>query len=478
MTNSLTWLVDIDWTNSGSWSGTNEATRMNDISIFRGRRNWLKSDGTGFEPQQTGSLSITLDNTDRQYDVGYSSSPLYPNVTPGKFIRVRVTDNNTSTTYPVFYGAISAITSTGHSNHPKVVITADDGWRFLRGAKVIFNNTGGLNDPLWSVLNIVQYNSSYPSRMGINPSLATSETVSYFPYGKYENAGNAYEDLDASFGYITFIENTGRINFILKGASTSSTKTYNQSIISKDVDNTQVWNNYRTQMNMNYYPYSLTATIPLYTQASTPPVITPGNANTMFTYYSYNGLTPATNVVTPVATTDWVMNTAPDGSGIDKTSLCSVYSFGSNGVGAWVTWNNGSGVNVYLIKYVIRGKAVLTAGNTTPLMVTYPASAPALLRQANFTGNFQQDGIYAQNYVNTFGAVLATYNQTPAIPLENQPDYQFGVDLQSCIMLNMAYFGISSVKFRIGGIEHRAAQNTGNCQSMKTILYLEPLVAW
>lgn len=477
MTNSLTWLVDIDWTDSGSWSGINEAAKMIDISVFRGRRSWLKPDGTGFEPQQTGSLSITLDNTDRQYDVGYSSSPLYPNVTPGKFIRVRVTDNNTSTTYPVFYGVTSTIAPTGYSDEPSVTITAEDGWRFLRSTKILFDNIGGVNDALWIVMDTVQYYSNFPNRLGIDVSVSPYETTSYFPYGKFNNAGDAYEAIDASYGYITYISNTGKINALLKGASTASVKTYNQSIVSKNVDNTQVWNNYRTQMNMDYYPYSLTATIPLYTQSVVPPAMPGGYANSLFVYFSYNGRTAATNLITPVATTDWLLNTAADGSGVDKTSLCSIYYFRQNGVGAWTIFNNPTGLYLYLIKFVIRGQAVLVGNDSVPQKVTYPTSVPTILRQANFPGYFQQDKAFAQNYVNAFGPVLATYNQTPAISLENQPDYQFGIDLQNCITLNMPYLGINSVKYRVGGIQH-IAQNTENCQSIKTILYLEPLVAW
>ena len=106
---ALAWGIDVDWNGDGFFDGVNEGNRAVSIRMFRGRNKQLRPSGEGFEPIRTGSITVELDNYDGRYDGWNSSSPLYPNVEPGKEIRVRVRNLYTGVIYPVFRGVINDI---------------------------------------------------------------------------------------------------------------------------------------------------------------------------------------------------------------------------------------------------------------------------------------------------------------------------------------------------------------------------------
>ena len=59
---NVTWILLVDWDNSGSYDGTNEADKLKNCSIVRGRQNYLSEQGGGFEHMRPGKAVLTLDN--------------------------------------------------------------------------------------------------------------------------------------------------------------------------------------------------------------------------------------------------------------------------------------------------------------------------------------------------------------------------------------------------------------------------------
>src|SRR5689334_13570193 len=94
---NLRWIIEVDWDGDGIYDGSNEGYYAVGMKVTRGRRSYIKVGGDGkaegFEPVRLGTCVITLDNTSRRYDPFNTSSVLYPNVLPGRFIRVRVNYN-------------------------------------------------------------------------------------------------------------------------------------------------------------------------------------------------------------------------------------------------------------------------------------------------------------------------------------------------------------------------------------------------
>lgn len=78
------------------------STQVRAFSTRRGRGNFGAA-GTRFDP---GTATILLDNRDGRFDPTYTSSPLNPNVIPGRRIRLRATYN--AVTYPIFDGYVES----------------------------------------------------------------------------------------------------------------------------------------------------------------------------------------------------------------------------------------------------------------------------------------------------------------------------------------------------------------------------------
>lgn len=93
---ALTWTVNFDWTTAGTFdTSRNDAARMVDYRLSRGRRDFINASGNGLEAVEPGMLQIKLDNWDGVYDPYNTSSVLYPKVEPGRFVQVVASTNNT-----------------------------------------------------------------------------------------------------------------------------------------------------------------------------------------------------------------------------------------------------------------------------------------------------------------------------------------------------------------------------------------------
>lgn len=120
------------------WSDISADVRMADgVSITRGRSD-------EFTDVQPGRLTLTLDNTAGNYTFGYASGAHYPNVLPGKRIRVAVSGDDGGSWSPRFDGYVDGWPTewaAGLTEQPRVRIGATD--RLAR-----FGNMRQLRDAL------------------------------------------------------------------------------------------------------------------------------------------------------------------------------------------------------------------------------------------------------------------------------------------------------------------------------------------
>jgi hypothetical protein len=136
-TGSLIWICGVYW--DGSFSGVSEKVKGYELS--RGSAYTIAASGGGLEPITIGTLKVTLDNYDDRYNPYNTSSPLYPNVTPGKKIFVDAVAVSTGTHYQRFTGTIVNITP---DNKAKTVILdcKDSGCSIRHGLELGFINPG------------------------------------------------------------------------------------------------------------------------------------------------------------------------------------------------------------------------------------------------------------------------------------------------------------------------------------------------
>jgi hypothetical protein len=472
MDSFLAWGVEVDWDGNGLFDGQNEAQYMCGARIERGRRNYLRRMGDGIETVSTGKAVITLWNDDGRYDGWNAASPLYPNVTYGKDMRIIVRNFETGAIESVFFGVISDIVPTGYDERPKVNIHVEDGWVVLRNYEA--NVTLRENMAPEVAIGLILDDIGWPTRWGRN--LETSgDNIRYFWADGNKLAGSAAEDIANSFFGYFFVDAAGQARYVARTSATASVADFDQSQLSKNISNPQPWVNQRNVMKIKVHPRDATGTEVLYKYIGTPLEIAAGASMTpIIANYTYNNTSaPAQSIVVPVASTDYAMWTNADGSGTDKTTECvvTVTNFGAAGK---VEITNNSASTVFVTLLQIRGVAVYERNVSD---VTYPSDTSSVVQPKSFVMDllWQQDVNQAVDFTNVMGPFFAGLHPFPAIEIESRPELQFGIDLFDLVTLTSERLGVNGVSFRVGGIEHEMLDE--NCQRVKTTFYLEPYVS-
>ena len=463
--------VEVDWDGDGVFNGGNEAQYMTSYRIFRGRMKYLRPKGQGFEKLITGTATLVLRNTDGRYDAWNASSLLYPNVVPGREVRMRVRDLN-STTYALFYGVISDIIP--DTKNLTVTIKVEDAWNYLRNqpARVALQTNVSPDTAMSLVLDSV----SWPTRWG-RALDASSDTIPYFWTTGDINAGDELSDLADSFVGYFFIDATGKATYIKRSNISGSVMDFPQELLLKDIGNSQPYEYNRNIVRFTVHPrIASPAGSVLYQLLGNVPSIGIGGTLILWTKYTYNGqTTPALSIKTPLAGTDYKMNTLADGSGTDVTANCSVVVV-NLGDRSKTTIKNNSGVLVYLILMQLRGTAIFEQ-NTAD--VTSPADTASILMPREFVLDlrWQQNVNSAADFATVLGQFFSGNHPTPIIQVETRPVYQFTPDLFDIVTVDIPQLGISGMSFRVGGIEHVSDPSIETCQRIVTKFYLEPYVA-
>lgn len=467
---ALAWDVSIDWDDDGMLE-TNDADRLIGVRISRGRSRMLATNGAGFEPVPTGTAVLTFRNDDGRYDGWNEDSPLYPNVTYERDGRVRVRDRETGTIYPLFYGRITNITPSGYGVDARVDIELSDGLELLRNgqARVALQEGITPDDAIGKVLDSV----GWPSRWGRNLD-AASETIYYWWASGNKLAMSEIEDLAQSFLGYFFAAADGKARYIIRTATPSAVENYAQQDLLKDIGNPQPYEIRRNVTRIKVHPRTQAATGTIWELVGTPPSILPGETLLIWANYTYDGdPTPAVDVITPVATTDILINTAADGGGSDITASCTIQltDFGDTAL-LKITNNSASTGYPYFCR--IRGDAIYEPNVSD---VTYPSDISSVTnaRELLFDLIWQQDVNVAVDLSNVLGPFFASLHPIPTVKMKDQPGMQFTADLFDVATADLDILGLIGISYRVGGIDHRTLQD--NCQSVETAITLEPYVS-
>lgn len=463
----LAWGVEVDWDGDGLFDGANEARYMTSISVTRGRVRQLQTAGSGFERVPPGKLTIELTNTDGRYDGWNEDSPLYPNVTYGRDIRVKVRDWGTGTVQPVFYGIITDIAPVGYGGNAKVIITADDAFVYLRNhtSYVAMQEDVSPDEALGLVLDSV----SWPDRWGRDLD-ASADSIDYWWTSGGRSSAAEIEDIYESFLGNFFIDAQGRAAYRIRSDTSDSVADFLQEYTLKDIANPQPWVNSRNIIKAKMHPRTISGTVALYQLIGTQPSIPDGESLAIWGTYTYDTKpVPAYSVITPVATTDYTMNTAADGSGTDKTADCTVTATNFGDTVKFVIANNSGGI-VYVTKLQIRGVALYEQDATT-LITPSDQSSITMPRELNLDLKWMQSINTTTDIVNILETFFTELHPYPSIQIEGRYEYQFGIELFDFVTLELSKLGISGDSYKVGGIEHKSYGE--NCQRMITKFHLE-----
>jgi hypothetical protein len=457
----IVYSVLIDWNNNNAFDEVGEEGNMLSWSSDRGREFFLNSNGNGLEPVHEGKLTLTLDNTDGRYDPFNTSSPLYPNVVPGRTIQFTVQDTFTLTDYIVFTGEIDDIRP--FAQDKTVQITAVDKMRALSDLDVTIalNTDIKVSDAVTTILE-----AAGSTDYDIDSQL---DVIAYW-WVNQQKATNAIQELcDASWGTF-FIANDGMAKYHKRQRAVSSVLTLSQDLLLKDIVVNQPWDVVRNNIDVIVHPLVQQATSILWTLQDTPSV-TSSDTIELWGSYSYNNNSvSATNVT--VASTDYLMNSDAGGGGTNMTSDFTVTAdiFGES---TKFTITNHAASTGYITLLQIRGDA-LTSPDPVRLNVS---SSDSIALYKNRT--FKLDSKWLQNtnlgieLAETIKGLLADPRKYPVVRIDTRPDIQYLPDLFDRISMTITELGVDAA-YRIGSIKHESTNST--CQSVMTTLRLEPVI--
>lgn len=468
-TTALMYTFMVAW--DGSYSGENEATRMVDFQLSRGRDTLVTE--SGFEHYKPGQVTAVFDNDDGRFDAWDTSGPLYPNVTPGKFVRCLVKNGSAGTNYPLMRGIITDIQPFNRGSRRFVRIVVQDGLSWLKG----------------QVVN-VEKNEDFSFGLNVKTILdACAIDTAEWPYS-VNNVGNTIpftwfsektalqaigELEDSELG--TFRQRRdGTFFWSSRTTGVASTTIVTQEEVLRDIVIQQPWEAVINQARMHLNPlttHNITAT--LWELEDVPMTLAAQAEFTMEVSFRHPTLNipVAADNIEPLSS-DFNVNPAGGGAQVVPPPTITLTAAGETGLLYFK--NNHATDTGYLYSLEIVGDAIYAQYQT--VLSADDAASQALYGKKTMTIKtpwMQRDDI-CQNRVNDIVANLATPTPMPTIGIENRPALQFNFDLfEHGIRLQIAAWGLDET-YRIGRIEHSFLNESG--QAIRTVYKLEPVLTF
>lgn len=400
----------VDWENNGNFTGTYDdvsADGRYPLSTSRGRAGVT-------DDFRTGQGSFRLRNPEGDYTPFNASSPIYPNVVPGRPVQVQATYN--AVTYPVFKGRCSP--SGGRwASDGEIEFAMLDGFEDLRLGltRTALQETKRTDELITVVLDDIGWPAGDRDLDTGVQTLATFTNHNRLPLNallliaKQELGGSLFMSRE---GKVVFRNRNYRslrpVYATLAGTFESLVPEMRQEDLVDEV-------------RASYGRFVVaTAVTAVYTMSGSGRRLDAGSTAARNTFEgAFNGA-GAKNAITPVATTDYTANSAADGSGTDKTAQVAVAAFTATSGGFSITFDNLDSSPVYLTAFQVRGYAV-TAGSEDNVITV--AVSGALVSGQTLSQAFEfNDDVGAVNGWATFQAAARGGAWQPRLTLVIRPD--------------------------------------------------------
>lgn len=464
---TLLWNLAIDWDADGTFgNGYNEASRMIDLSVTRGRDHLLSGRGSGWQRFKPGQAVCVLDNSDGRYDPYNSSGPLYGTISPGKYAHLSVWYS--STEYDVIRGVVSDIQPYQRGLERFVRISIADGLQWLAERtfnKAVVNNieSGVL------VSGILTAAGRTDTEWGMQ-LLSNGKQISRTYYWRRPALSSVYDLCDVEGGQFWHRAN-GDFAFADSAYGLASTTAIDESEVLVDIGVSQPWELIRNDVEIVEHTYidTVSSSIELWKLQSAVPIAVASTIamDGLFSYLHYGRVGGRS-----LGSGSFTANTASDGSGTDITASCVMTRELNCGDGTLFTFTNNSGMNGYITSATLTGIAVYTPNITVYGAEDTTSQGKYSKRTFRLDVPWMQGGGYAQAYADWVLSELKDPKPMIKIMIENRFEYQLGLELfMDGIAFTSATLGIDDT-FRIGKIEHRWLRENG--QAMRTTYTLEP----
>lgn len=381
--------IQIDWNNDGDFSDANE-----DISEYVIEAVWSTGYAKPYDHAAApGWLKLTLDNTDRRFSPENASSPLYSSLKPMRYVRIQATYN--STTHTLFYGYLWRIEpEAGQRDDRQAIVHCIDAVALLEHYPLEIELLEDKRSD--EVLDTIIQRVAWPPALsgywvlGIEGHMELGQTTRLSGASVYKSFETGRETF-AYAGDTWYPENTtaleairqtcaseyGRFHFTRAGKARfldrhwvqkthTVAATFNDDVVEliyrKGTD--ALHNEIVVHMNPRVEG---TAGSVLWSNEGDPVRLAANSQRTIRAVFVDDGgrRHGASTLITPVASTDYIANSAKDGSGetLINDARLSVVSVEAKATGAAITFQwgqvDGAGTEalgpVYLTKLQLRG---------------------------------------------------------------------------------------------------------------------------
>lgn len=459
--------LEVDWDGNHEFDGTNEARdQITDMSIERGRKYFIASDGETFEDEETGRFSATLLDEARRYDVFNQSSPLYGQLAAGKLFRMRV--RLASGVKDLMAGILDEPVSFVDRGMGHVRLSGTDGWGKLRDQANQVTIPLQENIYVDEAMRLILEKAEWPRVWGDN----LEGGVDMRPYYWVDSRSPARAIHELAQNEL------GQVNIDADGAMHFRSRLSEETEVLALTDNDMIsvarmtpQEVIRNVLKVESAPRVLESTAEVWRLGGELQIDGGEVIDDVWAEFAFNNETvPVKNPITPVSTTDFTAFSASGGAGSDLTSNIRV-SMSAFSTRAKLRVENVGGTTAYVNLLKVRGDA-LTADNTSTFEYTDMASVRQFGART-FTLTVDQNVNTARLYREILASYLVDAKNYLVADLLPEPEIQFGVDIGQVISVQSDAYGIQG-SFRVIHISHKFADLSGIV--VRTKLHLEPFV--
>lgn len=402
-----------------------------------------------------GRAMLVLDNYLSHYSPSNSASPYYPYLHPGKNARIRASYDGSS--YHLFTGVVDGFRLNPAPGQATASVELSDRIKQLQFRDVKL--------PLRANINTSSLFTEILSASGVDSASrivdAMTDTVPYAYYDRYKPL-NALDQV-ARFGFSKmFVDAQGRLNvkdrsWFYNAAAVGSYSSFLAFELQHADDFVS------NVVRVAGLPRQLATTTQTIAWLQTVPSIAASSWLSFFIEYidpdTLESATPATSMVTPVASTDYYTNTASDGSGTNRTSTTSV-SITFFATTAVASLFNGSSDLIYLNRFQLRGSSI----QRRPSIAYETEVNSSITAYGRRELSLESEFISAVSYAKDYADFLITERVTPAdnmsASVKNQWPDALANDLGSVIHIVESITAVGSL-FLIQEISHDVTLERG-----------------
>lgn len=493
--NRLQWRFEVAWLSNFVYfseaNGQTEAVYAFDCSWSRGRPTFVNYDGNGLTNIPPGRMVVTLVNPSKRYDPNNTTSPLFPNVVPGKLARLGVRKFSSSTYTWRFSGIVEDVRAYRTPDGEEYAeITIVDGWKWLQDRTIYIPASSGVNAST-HVAEILS-RAEWPDIWGYTITADANTTPWFWAAGK--DARVVLHDLANTQGSRVWITGDGKVHYEPATPVSGSTVTFSQSDLLKIIDANNPWQNSWNVGVFEYrVPYNYNVTEQVwgglvsdgslfeYTMATGDTLIIEGRydlytSSNVTNIDAYSFLVAFAQTVSDVLYSPYplmIWRSASGGGGSDVSGYIEILDFEDGGDGFRLTLKNNYSGTVYLrsssvftyLRMVRKDTQKFTLDNSgTGTKKPIFFSTPYMLLSGAFT--IPVTKTMASNQMDWINAT----RQYPTFTLDSKPDKQF-FDVFGIFFLSVSYLNIG-LTMRCGILVER--WRSPNAQAVETSITGEP----